>query len=360
MLYLAAAILGTHFQSPIETKIQRFWSNFTRQQKAVGVAVGVLDHGKPYEMFFGEKEKGQGLPDGKTLFQIGSVTKVFTSLLLAKAVEEDKVALTDPLQKYLPRGVRSPGPIALEGLATHYSGLPRVLSNPDGSNVSVEEMYTRLPRVRLVHRPGTAFLYSNLGFGLLGESLARAYGSTSWEAIIKQEVLDPLDMSSTGITLDQDARKLRAVPYDKQDRPISYNNPAWPAVNAAGALYSNLDDMMKFAKFLSSDDGPEEMRRARDLCLLPYHKMPKAGHFIGLGWQLQPLPEGRVYIDKDGAVTGSRCYIAFMKGEDLGIVVMVNKKISPVGAGKRFFQSFAKVNEGTTKNDAGDTDVEES
>src|SRR5208283_4407870 len=117
--------------------------------------------------------------DGDTVFEIGSITKVFTALLLADMAQRGEVALTDPVSKYLPKGVKMPGrnghAIMLQDLATHTSGLPRLPSNMKPkdfmnpyADYTPELLYQFLSSYELPRDPGSKWEYSNLGAGLLG------------------------------------------------------------------------------------------------------------------------------------------------------------------------------------------------
>lgn len=148
------------------------------------------------------------------MFEIGSITKVFTALLLADMVQKAEVALTDLLAKFLPREVIVPGStgqsITLRHLATHTSGLPRMPDNfrpADRTNpyagYSIEQLYDFLSGHELSRNVGEAFAYSNLGYALLGHALARD-ARVDYEALIRSRILAPLGMNSTSTSLSSD------------------------------------------------------------------------------------------------------------------------------------------------------------
>jgi serine-type D-Ala-D-Ala carboxypeptidase/endopeptidase len=154
----------------------------------VGIVVGVVTpQGRRVISYGALDQKDRRLPDGDTIFEIGSVTKVFTSLLLADMVQRGEVALGDPVQKYLPAGVRMPQwkgrSIALVDLATHTSGLPfwpwdfpLIEDVPAYSQYTVERLYGFLSTHELPREPGTRWEYSNTGGGLLGLALGLRVG----------------------------------------------------------------------------------------------------------------------------------------------------------------------------------------
>src|SRR5271157_2778321 len=180
--------------------------------QGVGIVVGVIEPQGRREVAYGSLNQGDSRPlDGDTIFEIGSVTKVFTSLLLADMVQRGEVALTDPVARYLPSQVKMPErggrQITLQDLATHTSGLPRLPSNlnpKDPANpyadYSVDQLYQFLSGYQLTRDIGSQSEYSNLGGGLLGHVLARPAGM-DYEALVKSRICEPLGMKSTGITL---------------------------------------------------------------------------------------------------------------------------------------------------------------
>jgi serine-type D-Ala-D-Ala carboxypeptidase/endopeptidase len=185
-----------------------------RSGRRVGLVVGCLQAGEQRVVGYGRlRRDAQDPPDGGTIFEIGSITKVFTGLLLADLAEEGLVGLDDPLASHLPASVRVPAlgdrQVTLGDLASHAGGLPR---DPKGTlgrwlrdrrnpyaALSVEELYAGLARTRLRRRPGERVRYSNLGAGMLGDALARAAGR-SYEALVRERICLPLGMRDTVVT----------------------------------------------------------------------------------------------------------------------------------------------------------------
>src|SRR5688572_24477142 len=171
----------------------------------VGVVVGIIEPAGRRVVVYGKSAASNDRPlDGDTVFQIGSVTKVFTGLLLADMVQRGEVKVDDPASKYLPSGVRMPErgrPITLIDLSKHWSGLPSMPTNfsldarPNPYEAySVEELYQFLSSYELPREPGKQE-YSNLGVALLGRLLARHAGM-EYEELLKQRALAPLGLSS--------------------------------------------------------------------------------------------------------------------------------------------------------------------
>ncbi len=181
--------------------------------KNVGLVIGVYRAGTPRVYGFGTAATPTGVarPDGKTLFEIGSVTKVFTGVLLADAVRRGEVKLDDPVNRHLPtdlwlnaheKGV----PITLLDLATHRGGLPVEppligLTAGDSANPYADFTRTRLAaltrQLTPVRPPGEREVYSNLGAGLLGHALANVAGQPSYHALIQDRVCGPFNLRDT-------------------------------------------------------------------------------------------------------------------------------------------------------------------
>ena len=221
----------------------------------VGIEVGLATPDGRAFAAHGSVAAGGAEPSRDTVFEIGSITKVFTALLLADMVERQEVALDDPVSKYLPPSVTVPGrdgrAITLADLTTHTSGLPRIPSNMDATSLDnpyagydTAKLYAFLSTCQLPRVPGTQWEYSNLGAGLLGVALTRRAGM-SYEELVKTRILDPLGMKSTAITLTAETRRRLATPHDEGLTPVSL----WDlnALAGAGALRSTAEDLLTFA-----------------------------------------------------------------------------------------------------------------
>ena len=168
-------------QVPSDAEIRKILADrLYAQNLGIGIVVGVIDaNGRRVFAFGGLSRNDNRRLDGETVFEIGSITKEFTSLLLTDMARRGEVALTDPVSRYLPEGVTVPErnnrKITLADLSTHSSGLPRMPSNfkpKDDANpyadYSVQQLYDFLSGYRLTRDIGTQYEYSNLGAGLLG------------------------------------------------------------------------------------------------------------------------------------------------------------------------------------------------
>ena len=185
-------------------------------KNAVGIVVGILTpEGRRYVAHGLSRKDASAQPGPDTVFEIGSITKVFTSLLLADMVERGELKLDDPVARYLPDGqtvpTRNGKHITLSDLATHTSGLPRDATNLDVSQANpyaaygAPQLYAFLSTYQLPRDPGERFEYSNVGASLLGHVLTRRAGAT-YEHLLRTRILTPLGMKDTTITLSTDQR----------------------------------------------------------------------------------------------------------------------------------------------------------
>jgi len=234
---LAASIVGRlDAQSPAlpsDTEVRQILvDRIDRDHQSVGIVVGLVGSTGRRVIAYGAVDKGGTRPlNGDTIFEIGSVTKVFTSLLLANMAARNEVALSDPIAKYLPSQVKVPErggrSITLQDLSTHTSGLPRLPTNfspKDPSNpyadYSVDQLYQFLSSVQLTHDIGSQYEYSNLGGGLLGHLLARRAGM-DYEALVRSRITGPLGMTSTSIMLVPEMKARLAAGHDQMLQPTA-------------------------------------------------------------------------------------------------------------------------------------------
>ena len=222
----------------------------------VGLVVGVIDGDRSCVVGLGVVEEGGETPDGSTIFEIGSISKVFTGLLLADMADRGMVAPEEPVADLLPEGVEVPGaegrPITLLDLSTHTSGLPRLPSNftpADPSNPYADydagDLYAFLSGHQLRRPPGAEHEYSNLGAGLLGHALS-VRAKSSFEDLLRDRIAAPLGMTDTAIHLDEAHRERFAEGHDAGGRPV----PHWDlaALAGAGGIRSTADDMLRFLR----------------------------------------------------------------------------------------------------------------
>jgi CubicO group peptidase (beta-lactamase class C family) len=271
--------------------------------------------------------------NGDTAFEIGSVTKVFTSLLLSDMVQRDEVALTDPVCKYLPAGVKAPQrngrQITFLDLATHTSGLPTVPLNMkprDATNpyaaYSVTQLYEFLSSYVLRRDIGSAFVYSNLGVGLLGHALALRAGM-NYDALVRARITGPLDMESTAIALSPAMKARLAVGHDCQLQPAS--NWDLPTLAGAGALRSTANDLLTF---LEANLGYAKTPLASAMAAMLNVRRPSGtpGVEMALAWHIFARGDGMI-IGHGGMTGGYSSFIGYEPKARVGVAVLSNAQM---------------------------------
>ncbi len=300
--------------------------------QGVGIVVGVVDaHGRRI-VAYGSLDKGDARPlNGDTVFEIGSATKVFTSLLLADMVQRGEVALADPVAKYLPAEVKVPErngrSITLLDLSTHTSGLPRMPSNfqpKDSANpyadYTVKQLYDFLSGYQLTRDIGSKFEYSNLGGGLLGQALAHRAGM-DYESLVQARITGPLGMHSTAIALTPDMKARLAIGHNTNLEATS--NWDLPALAGAGALRSTANDMLTFlAANLGYVKSPLAPAMASMLAVRRPTGVGGLGE-IGLGWLVAKSSENEI-VWHNGGTGGYRSFVGFEPKTGAGVVVLSN------------------------------------
>ena len=297
-----------------------------------GIVVGIIDEQGTRVVSYGNPKQGSAVVvDGETLYEIGSVTKVFTTELLADMVVKGEVKLEDPVSKYLPASVKVPErngrQITLLDLATQTSALPRLPDNmaPADSNnpyadYTVEQLYKFLSSYTLTRDIGAKYEYSNLGMGLLGHVLALKAG-TNYEALVTARLCRPLGMKDTAITLSADAQKRLASGHSRIGQPVS--NWDIPTLAGAGALRSTVDDMLKFvAANLTLTNAA--LKDAMSMTHTPRVDVGP-GMKISLGWHVA-TSRGAELVWHNGGTGGYRSFIGFDKQRQRGVVVLSNSE----------------------------------
>ena len=306
-----------------------------QQKQATGIVVGVIEPSGRRLVTHGHLAKSDPREvDGDTIFEIGSVSKIFTSLLLADMVHRKEVALDDPADTYLPAHVRMPErsgtSITLRDLSTHRSGLPPMPGNlfakmakrkdPGGPHAGygVDDLYQFLFSYSLTRDPGSEFEYSNLGAGLLGHLLGYRAG-TDYESLVRHRITQPLGMPDTGITLSSSMKQRMATGHNAMLAPVANSDLPAPLAGA-GALRSSANDMLTL---LEAFLGYKESPLAPAMNAMFETRCP-AGHTeMGLGWFIYS-PDGREIAVHNGGTGGFRSYVGYEPKTRIGVVVLSN------------------------------------
>ena len=302
-----------------------------KEKRATGMVVGILDEQATNIIACGRvSANSSNAVNGDTVFEIGSVSKVFTSLLLADMVQKGEVKLDDPIAKYLPASVKVPSgkgkQITLVDLATHTSGLPRLPDNfepADSSDpyadYSVQQMYDFLSNYTLTRDIGAKYEYSNFGAGLLGHILALRVG-TNYEALLQERILRPLGMNSTAVTLSPEMTARLTQGHNANGRPV----PGWnlPTLSGAGGIRSTANDLLKLAA-ASLELVKTPLASAITLAETSRHEAGSSATQIGLAWHVTKR-FGAEIIWHNGATGGYHSYLGLNRQQKRAVVVLAN------------------------------------
>jgi CubicO group peptidase (beta-lactamase class C family) len=322
-----------------DSAIQQLLDDRVAEGRAIGLVVVKRDaDGVTRNYHAGSSGKRGHSLDGNSVFEIGSVTKIFTTALLADMVVKGEVRLDDPVSMYLPptakMPVRNGKQITLAHLATHSSGLPFLPANlsPDiqrsWAEYTESRLYEFLSGYQLTRDIGSKFEYSDTGLGLLGHILARRAGET-WEQAVTDRVLIPLNMNETRQAITPLMRHHMTVGHDKSGQAL----PPWEFLSlpGMGALRSTANDLMKY---LEANMNPPDVSLGKALALTQVIRRDafSARTQIGLGWFLG-IPANRNIIFHGGSTPGYNCFVGFDPVKRTAVVVLADSDcdVSDIG-----------------------------
>jgi CubicO group peptidase (beta-lactamase class C family) len=334
-----ASVMSAAGETPadLQTRVHDALQSLVAKKKLAGVVAGVY-HAEQSQVFgLGEILLGTGkTPDGDTLFEIGSITKVFTGTLLALSDQEGRLKEDTPLRELLPAGVNAPGfeghPILLGQLAAHTSGLPRLPDNLKPADpldpyagYDADALFAFLGSHTLRRKPGSEYEYSNLAAGLLGELLARNR-QTDYAAMVEALLFRPLGMKDTGIALTsaQQARFAQGYRPGGLFGRLQVQGP-WDlaALAGAGGVRSSVNDMLRWVRACLGE-APAPLLAAIEHAAAPRFELPGGGA-VGLGWHQMSIAEGQaVMIWHNGETGGYHAFLGYVPAWKAGIAVLGN------------------------------------
>jgi len=320
--------------------VDRYAEHIFYGSGATGMALVAIDGNQRVFASFGETRPGNNVrPQKDSLIRIASLSKLLTSEVMVKMAERGQIRLDDPLSKYAPAGARVPSyagqPIRLIHLSTHTSGLPR--EQPGGKPhrpvfvwPTRSDRWQWLAGAKLKAAPGTDASYSNLGYDLLGDALARAAGMP-YPALLQQLITRPLGMKDTTFTPSPEQCD-RLMVAEKGASPC--NNTL--AAIGSGGVYSTPDDMGRWMQqFLNSAISPRSPQvdrmqtliyRRDQLAKVEGMDVPGRADAIGMGWVYMGPKNGRPgIIQKTGGGGGFITYMAMVPQHNVGVFVVITR-----------------------------------
>jgi len=337
MLILVGAttvLAGTQSILPSDDEIRKILAQrLGENEKGASIIVGTIEPQGRRIISVGHRNTGDSRPlNGDTVFEIGSVTKVFSALLLADMVAKKEVALDDPAAKYLPADIKIPErdgrSITLADLATHTSGLPFMpenappLNDPAAAKYSIADLKQYLAGYQLKRDIGVEWEYSNIGYWILSEALA-SRGRDTFENLLRIRVIAPLKLANTDFSLSPRMRADLAAGHDAalQPAPSVSSLGVYSIMPAAGALYSTVDDLSKVvAVAMKHDDS--SLTRTMEITLRT-RRPTDGGNTQALGWSVVGNNE---VIFRDGGTYGFASAVAWDPKARVGVVVLSNQQ----------------------------------
>lgn len=334
--FVAAPLVGQDTNA--DGVLQATFNRWVAERRLVGLVAGRIAGPNTSVMTAGSRHvNAADTMTDSTLFEIGSITKVFTGTLLADMVLKREVALGDPIAKYLP-GWTIPSfkgqQITLLDLATHSSGLP---SLPDDfapknqldpyADYSEARLVAFLARYQLTREPGLKYEYSNMGMGLLGRVLAER-AKKPYEVLLRERILVPLGMADTRIDLR--AEDLPRAAGGHNDQLLATSDWHIPAFLAAGALHSTVADLLRLAAAVrDTTRGP--VARAIAFAIRP--RRPSRGtDSIGLAWHHLRM-DGNDVVWHNGGTGGFRTFLGVAISTQRAVVMLNNSNVGMDGVG---------------------------
>ena len=313
--------------------VDRFVRAEMQRQKVPGVAIGIASNGEVIAANgFGESNVELAVPvTPQTIFQSGSVGKQFTAVAVMLQVEDGKLALDDPVTKYLPGAPDSWRRITIRHLLTHTSGIPDYTESladqgPQGINFrrdyTEEELTQAAFKLPLEFEPGSRWKYSNTGYLLLGVVIRRVSGQFYGD-VLKERVFTPLGMKTARIISEEDIVPNRAAGYRLVNGELKNQEWVAPSLNttADGALYLSTLDFLAWDRGLRS----QAILKPQSWAAIYTPVTLKSGktYPYGFGWFLDQSG-GKPWYRHSGSWQGFRTYISRYLGDDLTIIVLTN------------------------------------
>ncbi len=297
---------------------------YMKDSSRVGLSIGIYYKGKNYTWHYGETKKGSGLlPSNESQYEIGSMTKTFTGLLVANAIRSGKIKLNDDIRKYIPGSypnLQYPNgdPIKVGYLLAHTSLLPSSFVRTPEGRLADSSFTRQLREIKMDTLKPFVYRYSNIGYQLLGHMLEYIYG-TPYEQLLKKYIAGPLKMKNTSTSPAPD----KMIPgYTANGTAAPPIDPSYPG---AGAIWSTLPDMLKYMQYqlAEKDDAVKLSHRVL------YGNIDEGATCfqwtMGKTWNLD------YYLRTDGGTAGFRTFYVLYPDYDLAIVLLSNQNNDTAG-----------------------------
>jgi len=316
-------------KSMIDSAVDHFVLNYMKEGKRVGISLGVNYNGKQFIYNYGETSPGSGiLPSDKSIYEIGSITKTFTGLLMAHAITKGRISVNDDIRKFLtgsfpnlqyPNG----DPVKIAYLLAHTAQFPNSFDNLPSPPINEKTFLDALHEIKLDSLKSFRYQYSNVGYQLLGLILEKVY-KKSYTDLISQYITRPLGMPHTKLTYSADEESLLLKGYGANREPVSSMQAILPA---AGSLHSSVRDMLKYLHY----QNQEKTAAIRLTHRIIFGDIDKEAY--GFQWAIGKNWGWDQYLRIDGGTTGYRTFCVMYPLHNVSIVLLSNQKDDSAGAG---------------------------
>ena len=318
-------------QNITEEWVEKMASPLVDRGIADGLSIGYVEGEHWGIVHLGTANQDKQTADFRTVYEIGSISKVFTSLLLADAVVRGEIDLDAVAEVANPAGIQFPTyndtPITWIDLSTHRSGLPRLPTNFQPTdmvdpyrNYDSKEAAAFLKEYKLPRKPGESHEYSNFGVSVLGYMIAQKAGK-SFEQLLQEKIAEPLGMIDCIVSsLDNQGQKL-ATPHSK----FGSATPRWTFADlpGAGGVNASMRDMMRFAK-AQLNPPSEELGEAIELAWKQHRDADASGPAMGLGWLIKGDGQTRWH---NGGTGGSSSALFINRDSKCAVIVLCNTSL---------------------------------
>ncbi len=321
------------------------------QNQIAGIAIAIIHDNQTEFCNYGYANKITKSPiTNKSIFEIASLTKTFTALLVGIAASQNKLDLQTPIANYLPALAANPSytKINLQELLTHVSGLPIMFDGLLTENSLIDSAV----HMKFTTAPGTYYQYSNPAFALAGLALTRIY-KADFQSLLNNLILNKLGMIYTSITVSARYQNLIVTGYGRNNQPTDFINLG--VENPAGGLKSNTSDLAKYLRLQMSITVPI-FQQALVIVHKNYYCLYQNGTYQQLAWEYHPVsdltrkfqpnadnqnilpshtlptqcktaPNG--FIDKTGNFPGTTTYMGYIPNQKIGVVILANRALQP-------------------------------
>lgn len=286
------------------------------------LSIGVYKDGSSITRHFGELEIGKGnTPNDSTIYEVASVSKTFLGTLAARAVLEQKIDLHDDIRKYLPQTYPNLAfgahPITIQHLLTHTSGFPNFPVNGD----SKAGFWEGLNKIKIQHKPGTQYAYSNTAPEVLAFILEKAY-QKPYEQLIQKYILTPLQMNTTYFELPYQMQKRLVQGYnDTPEKMPNFKRTLW---GGSIGLHTTVEDMPKYLRYHLDESNKIVKASHQTFFDTPYH------FSIGYYWNI--LRKGNTMVYRHhGGIYGMQNWLIIYPEHQLGLSILTNVSFQDTG-----------------------------